>query len=157
MGKDNDFEDKTKRYLNLYQHNLFMTADTEILIRLILAVVIGGLIGWEREVVHKPAGIRTHMLVCLGSALFALVTLQTIPEETGRIISGVATGIGFLGAGTIFKARDSVHGLTTAASIWVVAAVGLAVGIGQYFLTAVAGILTLIILNLNRIKFFNRF
>ena len=134
-----------------------MTADTEILIRLILAVVIGGLIGWEREVVHKPAGIRTHMLVCLGSALFALVTLQTIPEETGRIISGVATGIGFLGAGTIFKARDSVHGLTTAASIWVVAAVGLAVGIGQYFLTAVAGILTLIILNLNRIKFFNRF
>ena len=134
-----------------------MVEYAEIILRLALSVVFGGLIGLEREVVHKPAGVRTHMLVCLGSALFALVTLQTIPEETGRIISGVATGIGFLGAGTIFKARDSVHGLTTAASIWVVAAVGLAVGIGQYFLTAVAGILTLIILNLNRIKFFNRF
>src|SRR3989338_6289227 len=149
MGKDNDFEDKTKRYLNLYQHNLFMTADTEILIRLILAVVIGGLIGWEREVVHKPAGVRTHMLVSMGSALFALVTLQTLPEETGRIIAGVATGIGFLGAGTIFKAKDSVHGLTTAASIWVVAALGLAIGIGHYFMTLVATILVFLVLNLN--------
>lgn len=133
-----------------------MVADTEVFIRLVLSVVIGGLIGLEREVVHKPAGVRTHMLVCLGSALFALVTLQTLPQETGRIIAGVATGIGFLGAGTIFKAKDSVHGLTTAASIWIVAAVGLAIGIGHYFMTTVAVVLVLIVLNLNRIEFFNK-
>lgn len=133
-----------------------MVVDTEIFIRLVLSVLIGGLVGLEREVVHKPAGVRTHMLVCLGSALFALVTLQTLPEETGRIIAGVATGIGFLGAGTIFKAKDSVHGLTTAASIWIVAAVGLAIGVGHYFMTAVAAVLVLIVLNLNRIEFFNK-
>lgn len=133
-----------------------MVVDTEIFIRLVLSVLIGGLVGLEREVVHKPAGVRTHMLVCLGSALFALVTLQTLPEETGRIIAGVATGIGFLGAGTIFKAKDSVHGLTTAASIWVVSAVGLAIGVGHYFMTAVAAVLVLMVLNLNRIEFFNK-
>ena len=65
------------------------------------------------------------MLVCLGSALFVLITFDTLPNETARIIAGIATGIGFLGAGTIFKAKDEVHGLTTAASVWAVAAVGL--------------------------------
>lgn len=133
-----------------------MTAPTEILLRLVLSVVAGGLIGLEREVVHKPAGVRTHMLVCLGSALFVLVTLETLPNETARIIAGIATGIGFLGAGTIFKAKDEVHGLTTAASVWAVAAVGLAIGLGYYLMTAIAVVLILIILQLNKIEFFRK-
>jgi len=131
-----------------------MAVYTEVLLRLVFAVVAGGLIGLEREVVHKPAGIRTHMLVCLGSALFALVTIEALPHEAARIIAGIATGIGFLGAGTIFKAKDEVHGLTTAASIWAVAAVGLAGGLGYYVMMAIATILILVILNLNRMEFF---
>ena len=133
-----------------------MIADTEILLRLFIATVVGGLVGLEREVVHKPAGIRTHMLVCLGSALFVLVTFQTLPLETARIVSGIATGVGFLGAGTIFKAKSDVHGLTTAASIWVVAAIGVTTGLGYYFITAVAGTFTILILHLNKIEFLKK-
>ena len=129
---------------------------TEIFLRLVLSVVFGGLIGLEREVVHKPAGIRTHMLVSLGSALFVLVTIETLPNEAARIIAGIATGIGFLGAGTIFKAKDEVHGLTTAASIWAVSAVGLAIGLGYYLMTIISVVLILIVLQLNRSEFFKR-
>ena len=129
---------------------------TEIFLRLFLSVIAGGLIGLEREIVHRPAGIRTHMLVSLGSALFVLVTIETLPYEAARIIAGVATGIGFLGAGTIFKAKDEVHGLTTAASIWAVSAVGLAIGLGYYLMTAVAVVLVLMVLQLNKIEFFRR-
>ena len=125
--------------------------DYEVLIRLIVAAVAGGLIGLEREALHKPAGIRTHMLVSLGAALFVLATLSIIPDEVGRIIAGIATGIGFLGAGTIFRSKDSVKGLTTAASIWTVAAIGLTVGSGQYVLAIAATILVVIILQLKRL------
>ena len=129
---------------------------TEVLLRLVLAVLAGGLIGLEREVVHKPAGIRTHMLVCLGSALFVLVTLETLPNEAARIIAGIATGIGFLGAGTIFKSKDEVHGLTTAASVWAVSGVGIAIGLGYYLMTIIAVVLVLIVLQLNKPEFFKR-
>src|SRR3989338_3962977 len=133
-----------------------MTEPTEILIRLVFATLAGGLIGLEREVVHKPAGVRTHMLVCLGAALFVLVTFQTTPNEVARIIAGIATGIGFLGAGTIFKAKNDVHGLTTAASIWAVAGVGIAIGLGYYLMTLVSVVLILVILQLNKIEFFRK-
>ncbi len=133
-----------------------MTEYTEILLRLVLSVVFGGLIGLEREVVHKPAGVRTHMLVSLGSTLFVLIALQSIPEGVDKILAGIATGIGFLGAGTIFMAKHEVQGLTTAASVWTVAAVGLAVGFGFYFMTIIAVILVLIILQLNKLEFFKR-
>ena len=129
---------------------------TEILLRLILSVIAGGFIGLEREVVHKPAGVRTHMLVCLGSALFILITIESLPSEAARIIAGIATGIGFLGAGTIFKAKSEVHGLTTAASIWAVSAVGLAIGLGYYLMTIVSVVLVLIILQLNKVEFFKK-
>ena len=131
-----------------------MTEYTEILLRLVLATLAGGLIGLEREVVHKPAGVRTHMLVSLGSALFALITVEQLPGEAARIIAGIATGIGFLGAGTIFKAKDEVHGLTTAASVWAVAAVGLSIGFGYYLMMLIAVLLILIILQLNKFEFF---
>lgn len=129
---------------------------TEVLLRLVLAALAGGLIGFEREIFHKPAGIRTHMLVCLGSALFVLVTIEAFPDEAARIIAGIATGVGFLGAGTIFKSKDDVHGLTTAASIWAVSAVGLAIGLGYYLMTVIAVILILIILQLNKIEWFKK-
>ena len=129
---------------------------TEILLRMVLATFAGGFIGLEREVVHKPAGVRTHMLVCLGSALFVLVTIESLPGEAARIIAGIATGIGFLGAGTIFKAKNDVHGLTTAASIWAVAGVGIAIGFGYYMITLLAVVLILIILQLNKMEFFKK-
>lgn len=127
-----------------------MITDTEILLRLALAAVAGGLIGFERETMHKPAGIRTHMLVCIGSSLFILVTIRVLPSEIGRIIAGIATGIGFLGAGTIFRAKDNIKGLTTAASIWTVAAIGLTVGLGEYVLGAIATVLVILILQLRK-------
>ena len=122
--------------------------DYEVLVRLIVAAIAGGLIGLEREALHKPAGVRTHMLVSLGAALFVLATLSIIPDEVGRIIAGIATGIGFLGAGTIFRSKDNVKGLTTAASIWAVAAIGLTVGGGQYVLAIAATILVILVLQL---------
>ena len=131
-----------------------MAEYTELLLRLVLAVIAGGFIGLEREFVHKPAGIRTHMLVCLGSALFMLLAFETSPDESARIMAGIATGIGFLGAGTIFKAKNDVHGLTTAASIWAVAGIGVAIGLGYYIITAVSVALILIVLQLNKVEFF---
>ncbi|MBI2541294.1 MgtC/SapB family protein [Candidatus Woesearchaeota archaeon] len=133
-----------------------MIESAQVLIRLALSVVAGGFIGLEREVVHKPAGVRTHMLVCLGSALFVLVALETLPNETARIIAGIATGIGFLGAGTIFRSKSEVHGLTTAASIWAVSAVGLTIGLGYYLMAIIAVVLILIVLQLNKMEFFKR-
>jgi len=130
-----------------------MAYDIEILLRLVLAAIAGGIVGFERKKVHKPAGLRTHMLVGMGAALFVLVSIETIPGQIGRVISGIATGIGFLGAGTIFRAKDQVKGLTTAASIWTVAAIGLVIGVGEYILAAVATVLVIIILQLNNIKF----
>ena len=127
---------------------------SEVAIRLVFAVVAGGLIGLEREIVHRPAGVRTHMLVSLGSAIFAIITIDTVPQEAARIIAGVATGVGFLGAGTIFKAKSDVHGLTTAASIWAVAAVGLTIGLGYYVTMLIAIFLILVVLQLNKMEFF---
>jgi len=113
----------------------------EIALRLLLAVVLGGMIGFERESHNRPAGFRTHILVCAGSALIMMVSAygftgqigEGFEADPGRIAAGVVTGIGFLGAGTILQHRGSVRGLTTAATIWVVSGVGLAAGIGFYF------------------------
>ena len=127
-----------------------MNMDVEFIVRLVLAAVAGGLVGFEREKVHKPAGVRTHMLVSLGSALLVLTTIAVLPEEGGRLVAGIATGVGFLGAGTIFRAKDHVTGLTTAASIWTVAAIGITLGLGEYVLGAAASILVVLILQLKK-------
>ncbi len=104
-------------------------------IRLLLAAVLGGVLGYERERRGKPAGIRTHMLVCIGAALFILIPQQAgiSSEEMSRVIQGVITGIGFLCAGSIIKGNDEEHlsGLTSAAGIWLTAAIGVAVGLGR--------------------------
>ena len=130
-----------------------MFTDPLILIRLVVASILGGLVGFERKSMHKPAGIRTHMLVSLGSALFILVTLVILKDDAPKIIPGIATGIGFLGAGTIFRSKDNVKGLTTAASIWTVAAIGLTVGFGEYILAGVSTILVIIILEMKKLDF----
>jgi putative Mg2+ transporter-C (MgtC) family protein len=124
-------------------------------LRLFLAALLGGVVGWDRESNKKPAGLRTHMMVCLGSAAFMLFALKVFddlkgPSSTGmdptRIIEGIVGGIGFLGAGSIIQRGASVEGITTAAGIWVVGAVGVACGAGYYAIAAVTVAFTLLIL-----------
>ncbi len=130
-----------------------MFGNWEIVLRLLAAVVFCGLIGLEREVFGKPAGLRTHALVGLGSAIFMLVALMMVKMEEGgisvdasRVVAGVVTGIGFLGAGTIIRSNEGVRGLTTAASVWAAAGVGLAAGGGYYFLSIAGALFTLTVL-----------
>jgi len=130
-----------------------MITDVEILLRLVFAAIAGGLVGFERRTVRKPAGIRTLMLVALGAALFTIISVSAFPNDSSKIVAGIVTGIGFLGAGTIFRAQDRVQGLTTAASMWAVAAIGLAAGLGEYVLMTVSTLLIILILQLNKIKF----
>jgi putative Mg2+ transporter-C (MgtC) family protein len=128
-----------------------------ILVRVLLAVLVGALIGFERTFHGRPAGFRTHALVCLASSLLMLVTvyqnewmtavpLDAIRTDPTRMAQGIMTGIGFLGAGVIFKEGLTVRGLTTAESIWVTAAVGILLGIGFYFAAALGALATLAIL-----------
>ncbi len=121
-----------------------------VIVRIAVASALGGLLGLERQRAGKPAGTRTHMLVALGAALFVMFPLEEgmAVADISRVIQGVATGIGFLGAGTILKRQEEedVQGLTTAANIWLTAAVGLAVGAGHLWLPIVSTIMALVIL-----------
>src|SRR5262245_61717215 len=120
----------------------------DLLQRLVLAIGLGAAIGLEREYWQKPAGLRTNILIALGSALFTVLSLK-IGQPGGtpdRIVAQVVTGIGFLGAGAIMRGRNTVHGMTTAATIWVNAAVGIAAGAGEFWLAASATAMTLIVL-----------
>ena len=128
----------------------------EIAVRLVLALVLGGLIGLERESMGRPAGFRTHILVSVGSALIMIMSAYAFADTFGgrydpaRIAAQVVSGIGFLGAGTIMREGANVRGLTTAASLWTVAGIGLTVGSGFYFaavLTTFLVVLTLVVLN----------
>ena len=122
----------------------------ETLSRLGLAFLIGALLGLERERHHRPAGLRTHILVTLASALFAMVSIVAAGpnNDPGRIAAQVVTGIGFLGAGTIMRNGSSIVGLTTAASLWMSAALGLAIGFGWVVAGAVTAAMAFIALNL---------
>ena len=123
------------------------------LVPLLVSTLLGTLVGWERQMGRKPAGLRTHTLVCMGSTLFVLLTAHAATAFGGghnvdptRIIHGVVTGVGFLGAGTIMRQEGFVHGLTTAASVWMVAALGVAVGCGAYTLAIAGTVLALVVL-----------
>jgi len=122
-----------------------------VLIRLAAAGLVGAIIGLERQRAHKPAGLRTHMLVSLGAAVFVLVPLElhVTVGEIGRVVQGVAAGIGFIGAGAILKRNEEgdVQGLTTAAGIWLTAAVGVAIGLGGIGIALIATIMTWFILS----------
>lgn len=148
----------------------------DIVIRLLLSIIIGGLVGYDREFKNRPAGFRTHILVCIGATVAALIEMHTMdliikeigmnPELTGmlkvdlgRLSAQVISGVGFLGAGTIIRNNGSVKGLTTAASIWAVACVGLAIGMGLYtisILSTFAILIALIFLKAFQNKFIIR-
>jgi putative Mg2+ transporter-C (MgtC) family protein len=133
-----------------------------MVLRLIVAAILGGIVGMERGSGDRPAGFRTHILVCVGSALFMLVSIYGFDDiapvtttleddigtrrDTARIAAQVVSGIGFLGAGTILHEGLTIKGLTTAASLWIVSAIGLAVGSGMYLLSTVATMLTMLTL-----------
>lgn len=123
---------------------------TRITVRLVVAVLLGGLIGYEREHRRKAAGLRTHMLVALGAAVFVLGPLESGMQvaDLSRVLQGVVAGIGFLGAGAIIKFDQEgiIKGLTTAASIWMAAAIGITVGLGREVTAIMATILALFIL-----------
>ncbi len=133
-------------------------ANPEYLLRMGLAVVLGGTIGLERELRGRAAGLRTLMIVCLGSTIIMMLSTELPPRffsgdaeaiirvDPGRIAAGIVTGIGFLGAGVVVKLGDVVRGVTTAASIWFVAALGIAIGEGQYALSVASTILVLFVL-----------
>lgn len=115
----------------------------------LLAVLFGGAIGLEREIRGKAAGLRTNVLICLGAAVFTLVSRYLgagSGDSVTRIAAQVVTGVGFLGAGAVIQDRGGVHGLTTAATIWIVASIGMACGAGFYLLSVVATILTMLVL-----------
>ncbi len=121
-----------------------------IVIRLIAALILGGFVGVQRQRSHKPAGLRTHMLVCLGTAVF-VTTCGAVGmgvDAQSRVIQGIVTGLGFIGAGSILKLshEHEIKGLTTAAGVWMTAAIGVTVGLGALGIGIIATILTLIIL-----------
>lgn len=124
-------------------------------LRLLLAVALGGIIGIERETSHKPAGLRTNILICVSSAMMMIVAELFSGKDGGgqevmRVAAGVITGVGFLGAGAIIQGRGTVHGLTTASVIWAVAGLGLAVGAGYYLISIVFTVMVVLILVLLR-------
>ena len=132
---------------------MIMVSNLEVVLRLLLAVLLSGLVGLEREAKGQAAGLRTHILVCVGSALMMLTGVYLSVHYRGivevdptRIAAQVVSGIGFLGAGTIIQFRDSVRGLTTAASVWTAAGIGLAVGCGFYAGAVATTALALVVL-----------
>lgn len=136
-----------------------MTSDWEVIFRLCLAVLLGGMVGFERSVKGRSAGFRTHILVCMGAALILLTGLHLshlyqglTPVDPARLAAQVVSGIGFLGAGTIIQFRDSVRGLTTAASVWASAGIGLAVGAGFYKGAVAATVLVVLALFISRLE-----
>ena len=134
-------------------------SEWEMIGRILFAAVIGAGIGLERELSGKPAGLRTHALICLGAALFTVVSYEGFGGggadwvDTSRVAAGVVTGIGFLGAGAIMREEQGkIAGLTTAASIWSIAAIGIAAGSGLYLMASVAGAVTAVILAIPKIN-----
>jgi putative Mg2+ transporter-C (MgtC) family protein len=123
--------------------------ELEMVLRLLLAAALGAIIGYQRERAHKPAGLRTHILICVGAALFAVASAYGfgMTADPSRIAAGIVAGIGFIGAGAIIRREGGiVEGLTTAATIWAVAAIGLAAGAGLYIVSAVTTAVVSIVL-----------
>lgn len=136
-----------------------MVTELEMMLRLLLSALLGGMIGLERESHRKPAGFRTHILVCVGSSLVMLLSIYAFRPlkgaiyDPGRLAAQVVSGIGFLGAGTILREGLTTRGLTTAASLWVVAGIGLAVGCGFYLAaTATTGLVVVVLIVLDKVE-----
>jgi putative Mg2+ transporter-C (MgtC) family protein len=123
-----------------------MEAHLQEILSMVSAVLLGGIIGCERYLRDKPAGIRTNILICLGSCAFTIISTKIGGPEPTRIAAQIVTGIGFLGAGAIIQSGSNIHGLTTAAGIWTVAAIGMACGTGMYSIALTVTFLTMIVL-----------
>jgi len=134
----------------------FAAVNGEMIFKLFLSVILGGLIGYERQAAHKPAGLRTNVLVCLGTTVFIIVAIMTFesypgfPVDVTRVAAGIITGVGFLGAGTIMRTSTDIQGLTSAATIWFVCGIGMAAGMGFYALAVIATMLGFLILRAAR-------
>jgi putative Mg2+ transporter-C (MgtC) family protein len=128
----------------------------DMVLRLLLAAALGAGIGYQRERSNKPAGLRTHMLISLGSALFTVVSIFGfgVGVDPSRVAAGVVTGIGFIGAGVILRGVRGEHvvGLTTAASIWAVAAIGMAAGVGMYLIATIVAVIAVLVLMIPTVK-----
>jgi putative Mg2+ transporter-C (MgtC) family protein len=126
----------------------------DITIKLLLALIFGGIIGIERETSNKPAGLRTNILICLSSTMMMILAqMYAGGTETMRVAAGIITGVGFLGAGAIIQSRGTVHGLTTASTIWAVAGLGLVLGAGYYLPAAIfTGLVVLTLVVFRRIE-----
>lgn len=134
-----------------------MNTFLDMVLRLLLAAALGAGIGYQRERANKPAGLRTHALICLGSALFTVVSIFGFSDgvDISRVAAAVVTGIGFIGAGVIFRGMRGdrmVMGLTTAASVWVTAAIGLAAGVGMYLIAFIIAVVTVLILMIPKVR-----
>lgn len=120
--------------------------------RLVLAAIVGAIPGFQREMLGQPAGLRTHMMVAVGAAIFVMAALEAGAStgDTTRVIQGLATGIGFVGAGAIMKSKEdqAIHGLTTASSVWLTAGLGTAVGMGRVWLPVLGSVIALVILSI---------
>ena len=126
----------------------------EMILRLLLAAFLGGIIGYEREIEEKPAGLRTHMLLAMGSTTFTMLSYSAFPgSDPSRVAASIIVGIGFIGAGTIYQQRDKIVGLTTAVSLWITTAIGMSIGTGFYLLGVITTLVTFLIL---RLKIFER-
>lgn len=124
-----------------------MTLGMDEILGLLFAVILGGAIGLEREINGKAAGLRTNIIICLGATAFTLIARHfDAPDAPGRVAAGIVTGVGFLGAGALIQAGSGIHGLTTAAGIWLVASIGVACGMGYYLLAALTTFLALVAL-----------
>ncbi len=124
-----------------------MNDELVMALRILLSLALGGIIGFQREREGKEAGLRTHILISVGAALFTLVSIYAFGGDPARVAAGIVTGIGFLGAGAILKTDGAVvKGLTTAASIWITAAIGLAAGAGLYIIATVTTVVALAVL-----------
>lgn len=131
-----------------------MSPWVEMILRLLLATALGAGIGYQRERAGKVAGLRTHILIGLGAALFTVVSVFGFSGavDPSRVAAGVVAGVGFIGAGVIFRGEEGVAGLTTAASIWIVAAIGLAAGAGLYLISVIVTLIAVGILMIPRIR-----
>jgi putative Mg2+ transporter-C (MgtC) family protein len=127
-----------------------MAVEIEIVLRLLLSAALGAILGYQRERAKKPAGLRTHILISLGAALFTVISIYGFSNnvDPSRVAAGVVAGVGFLGAGVVFRAMrgDIPMGLTSAASIWVTAAIGMAAGAGLYLISAAVAVIAALVL-----------
>ena len=123
-----------------------MAVELDFILKIVVASLLGGLIGFERQSVKKSAGLRTHMLLALASCVLIIVSIDLALTDITRVIQGIVTGMGFIGAGTILLSADKIKGVTTAASLWTVTIIGIIVGFGSYSIAIVTSFIALLIL-----------